>query len=83
MPITLIALLTIWTAVVPGAVVLLRLRAPRRAVDISVGEPRVGNSTHSCQEGRSRRVAYSAAYVDSRRARDRLSHRPGGTSKRS
>ena len=35
MTITWIALLTTWFAVVPGAVVLLRLRAPRGAVGIS------------------------------------------------
>jgi hypothetical protein len=90
MTITLIALLTIWTVVVPTAVLLLRLRAPGGAVEIELGELveapvrklRVGNMTHSCQDGRRRRVAYTATHVDSRCTKDRFDHRPGGTSKR-
>ena len=80
---SLIALLTIWTVVVPGAVVLLRLRGSERRAEVSVEEARVGNSTHSCQEGRWRRVAYTATHVNSRRTRERFSHRPGEASKRS
>ncbi len=73
-----------WIGLLPGLVVVLRLRAAAAAGPApKAPAAEVGNSAHTHQPRRSRRVPCTAAHVDSRRARRRFSNASaGGCAKR-
>ncbi len=72
-----------WIGLLPGLVVALRLRRAAAAEPVAQAlVTAVGNSAHTHQRRRPRRVPCMATHVDSRRARDRIGYASGGCTRR-